>query len=101
MTTSTAPVEAGTTYPLPPAPAWAAETAVEEEAIGHYREIASGTLPPASSWDVGVSRFDLILPRAVVVGSTYVHAFDLDIPPADARKIAAALVEAADVIEGA
>ena len=111
MTTSTttvAPAEAGSTYPMPPTPAWASESRLDEKAIAHRRQIGefrdeSQVLLDGNddhaSMDVFVERFDTMDETVLTVGRTLVCFGQHEVTPAGARKLASLLIGAAAVAE--
>ena len=98
MTTSTTPVEAGTTYPMPPRPSWATGLLPDltEGSIGWDREVDGGVGDA-----IGVTRRDWIRPDGIEVGATqvYVDLRDQKLSPDEARHIADLLISAARMAE--
>jgi hypothetical protein len=69
--TTIAPVEAGTTYPMPPAPSWATDKPdLSEEAIAWSHSLADASDPFA----VFLGRSDRIQPHCITVGEVEIHA---------------------------
>ena len=97
MTTTTTPVEAGTTYPMPPKPSWATGLPdLTEGSIGWDREVDAGV-----GDSIGVTRRDWIRPDGIEVGMTqvYVDLSDVKLSPVEARHIADLLISAARMAE--
>jgi hypothetical protein len=70
-TTTAVPVEAGTTYPMPPAPSWATgEPDLCEGSIGWDHDLSD----PSDPFHVSVWRRDWIQPHSVTVGKVEIHA---------------------------
>jgi hypothetical protein len=97
---TTAPVEAGTTYPMPPKPVLAAdEPDLCEGSIGWDHDLSD----PSDPFTVSISRRDWIQAHSVTVGDVElmvaVEEYGPRLTPQQARQLAALLVEAADLAE--
>jgi hypothetical protein len=69
--TTTTPVEAGTTYPMPPAPSWATdEPDLSEGSIAWCHSLAD----PSDPFAVYLGRSDRIQPHCITVGEVEIHA---------------------------
>ncbi len=101
ITTTVSPAEAGTTYPMPPGPAWASVRRMEEDAVSHRHEVGR-FYTVAESDDsrsdpglglVEVFRWDTI--------DEYINVelADRDRTPTEARALASLLIRAAGVAE--
>jgi hypothetical protein len=98
--TITAPVEAGTTYPMPPAPSWATDKPdLSEGSIAWCHSLHDAADPFA----VFIGRSDWIQPDCVTVGEVEIHAEvgEQILTVEQAHRLAALLVQAADMAEGA
>ena len=98
--TITTPAEPGTTYPLPPAPSWATgEPDLAEGSIGWDHSLSD----PSDPFTVSIGRRDWIQAHSITVGEVeLVVEVDPNGPrltAQQARKLAALLVEAADLAE--
>jgi len=87
-----------TTYPMPPKPSWATgEPDLTEGSIGWDHNLSD----PSDPFTVTVSRRDWIQPHHITVGQVEIHGA-VDAHPLtveQARRLAALLVEAADLAE--
>ena len=107
--TITRTVEPGTTYPMPPGPLWATDRRMEADAVTHQHTVGTFELEPVSGPDglevrhggVILSRWDEIVEAVLTVGATSICVLDAEVTPAGARKLAALLVQAADMAESA
>ena len=106
--TTVAPVEAGTVYPMPPGPVWATDRRMEEDAVTHHHTVGTFEREPVSGPDgvlepridgVILSRWDTIGEGVLTVGATTVCVLDAELTPQGARELAALLVRAADLAE--
>jgi hypothetical protein len=97
--TTTTPVGAGTTYPMPPRPSWADKPDLTEGSIGWDHNLTAD----GAAFTVGVSRRDWIRADAVEVGEVEVYVavepFGAPLTQAQAREFAALLIVAAEMAE--
>jgi hypothetical protein len=101
--------EAGTTYPLPAKPSWATESRLADDAMAHRHEVGrfqTVIVPGEQSVSehrgeevVEVTRWDTIAAETLTVGAALVFLLDTELTPAEARRVAVLLVEAADLLE--
>lgn len=94
------PAEAGTTYPMPPKPVWATgEPDLCEGSIGWDTTLSD----PSDPFTVSIGRRDWIQAHSVTVGEVElvveVDPFGPRLTAQQARKLAAMLVQAADLAE--
>jgi hypothetical protein len=97
MSTTTAPVEPGTTYPMPPAPSWASDREVDRRRIRYEHEVGSD----ADVYSVHLRRSDHVSATDCSAGLTHIQvAIGDNLIPAQARQLAALLIEASATAEG-
>jgi hypothetical protein len=80
------------TYPLPPAPGWSKDSERDGAQTHHGAVVGS-----AGDIQVRLGRTDFIGATDVEVGPVEVYVEDHPVTPAEARQLAALLVEAADL----
>jgi hypothetical protein len=91
---------AGATYPMPPKPVWATgEPDLSEEAIAWCHSLAD----TSDTFAVFLGRSDWIQPHCITVGEVEIHAEVAEqiLTVEQAHRLAALLVQAADMAEGA
>ena len=90
------------TYPLPPAPAWAVEDYMEEDRRSYTRVVGrfvETQVDGDQQTVVQLTRRDEITSTTLTEGATMVWLLDSTVTPAQARVVAALLLQAADIAE--
>jgi hypothetical protein len=98
---------AGTTYPMPPVPKWAATSnlgGASDATIDHFGYFLN-LAEMNEDGEVGgtegvqVQRYDVIDATSVTVGPTVVLVGSIELAPSEARKLASLLIQAAATAE--